>query len=264
MAKSEQQRQRKLAKRKSKERDSKKILSQRQQQMASLAGQMAAAALAPIEHCYISTACHDGKGIGPVFFVRRLGAGRLMGAVFLVDVYCLGVKNVVGRIFSPSEMGEVIAKQNGRSPLKSVSPGIARGFVEAAIDYAMSFGLAPHSDYRKVSPIWGDVQAEPVPKEYEFGHQGMPHFIAGPYDDLMRQKQVVQSLVANAGEGNFHYTVGGSSLNEMLQLSGMMPSLDDNDGDFDEEAYDEGDDDDESGILQTIDGAVTQRQATLE
>jgi len=267
MAKSEQQRQRKLAKKKSKERDGKKILAQRQQQMASLAGQMALAALGPIEHCYISTACHDGKGIGPVFFVRRLGAGRLMGAIFLVDVYCLGVKNVVGRIFSSSEMNEVIAKQNGRSPLKSVSPGIARGFVEAAIDYAMSFGLAPHSDYRKVAPIWGDVEPEPVPEEYQFGHQGMPHFIAGPFDDLMRQKQVVQALVANAGEGNFHYSLGGSSLNEMLLLSGLRPSLGDNERDFeDDETEDDEDDedDDESGILKTIDGAVTQRLASLE
>ena len=260
MAKSEQQRQRKLAKRKSKEREGKKVLAQRRQQMASLSGQMSAAALGPIEHCYISKACHDGTGIGSVFFVRRLGPGQLMGAIFLVDVYCLGVKDVVGRIFSPTEMREVVAQQNSRSPLKSVSPGIARGFVEAAISYAMSLGIAPHCDYREVSPIWGTVQPEPVPEEYQFGHQGKPHFVAGPYDHVMRQKQIVEALVANVGEGNFHYSLGGSSLDEMLQSSGFLPSLDDDGGDCDEDDENV----EESNMLQTIDGAVMQRHSISE
>ena len=264
MVKSEQQRQRKLAKKKTKERESKKVLAQQRQQMASLSGQMAVAAVGPIERCYISSACHDGTGIGPVILVRRLGAGQYMVAVFLVDVFCLGVKDVVGRKFSPTDMHEMIAQQNSRNPLKSVSPGIARGFVEAAIDYAMSFGIAPHSDYRKVSPLWGDVQPEPVPAEYQFGHDGKPHFVAGPYDDVIRQKQVVQALVANAGEGNFHYSAGGSALNEILQLPGFLSSLDDNDGDFDEDEDEDEEDNEDPGILHTVDGVVSQRHATSE
>ncbi len=69
MAKSEQQKQRKLAKKKSRERDNRKLVAQRQQQMSSLFGQMTAGASGTLDGCYIAEACHNGTGIGAVVVV---------------------------------------------------------------------------------------------------------------------------------------------------------------------------------------------------
>ena len=39
------------------------------------------------------------------------------------------------------------------------------------------------------------------------GHNGKPHFFAGPDDDEPRCRAIVARLLDVCGEGNFHYTV---------------------------------------------------------
>ncbi len=241
MAKSEQQRQKKLAKKLSKERVNKKLMAQRQQQMSSLSGQMTVASAGAIEHCYITSSCHDGMGMGSVLIVRRVGTQHAF-ALFLVDVYCLGVKDAMGRFYSTAQLGETLADLSSRQPFDAVSPGVARGFVEAAVEYAQSLGLPPHADYRKVTPIWGNTVAEPVPEKYQFGKDGRPCYVNGPYDDIARQRQIVETLRMRVGEGNFDVFLGGPTSIELLDL--VRQAVDDED-DLDDE--------------NTIEGSVSQR-----
>ncbi len=243
MAKSEQQKQRKLAKKKSKDRQNRKLVAQRQQQMSSLAGQMTAAASGTIEGCYIAKACYDGTGIGTVSIIRRLPSGQRAYGLFLVDAFCLGCKDALGKMCSANQVSDILEDLRRKDPIEPIEPGVARAYVEAAIEYARSLGFAPHPDYRKVSPIWGDIEALPLTDKFRFGRDGQPAYIAGPYDDHARQTMIINTLTKTVGEGNFEFMLA-SSTHSLQEFS---------EADLDDLVFDQDDDDD------AIDGSVVQR-----
>ncbi len=245
MAKSEQQRQRKLAKKKAKDREDRKAMIQRQQQLSSMAGQMAEAAKGEIDGCYIASACHNGTGIGSVLIVRRSASGQRTFAMFLVDAFCLGVKDSLGKTCSATQIADILEDLRLRDPIEAVEPGVARGYVEAAIEFAQSIGFAPHSDYRKVAPIWGDIQATDFPEKYTFGRNGRPAYIAGPYDDHTRQMLIINTLTKKIGVKNFDFVISNDSLEN---LNNFPERLDEPEP-FDESEHD----------IRTVDGTVIQR-----
>ena len=242
MAKSEQRRQHKLAKKKAKEREDRKAMIQRQQQLASMAGQMAEAAKGELEGCYIASATHTGAGIGSVLIVRRSTSGQRTFAMFLVDAFCLGVKDALGKTCSATQMADILEDLRLRDPIEAVEPGVARGYVEAAIAYAQSLGFAPHSDYRKVAPLWGDIEATEIPEKYEFGRNGRPTYIPGPYDDHNRQMQIINTLTNKVGVKSYDFVVSSASLGSL----DYVPEQDD-----DEDQYEHN--------VSTIDGTVIRR-----
>jgi len=282
MAKTEQQRQRKLAKKKSKERLSQKLAAQRRQQMASLIGKMTAAANYPIHGCYISAACVDGRGMGPVMFVREKSPGQFVMAVFLIDSFCLGVKNAMAAYRTRSELSDMLERMQEHGKFETVTPGVARGYVEAAIAYAASLGFKPHDDYRKIESIWGTVEPEPIPEHYQFGKDGRPVFIAGPDDDEARQNMIFRTLAQSVGEENFDFTVfnrGSSNFEpgplefasiDMADLDNLQFEDDEmEEYGFEEDGFEEGyetdaDIDSHTHNAMTVDGTVTRRIASPE
>ena len=204
MAQSEQQRQRKLAKKQSKNRDKHKQIARTQQNLASMAGKMQASAKGEIVYCGICGTITE-SGLGHVVIARQ-GPSRQVGlAMFLVDTRCLGVKDILAVLRGPSEAKEMIQRLEIERESQPVAPGLARGLVEAAVEYARSLGFEPHSDYRKASMIWGDIKPESVEGDFEFGRDGMPFYINGPFEDAARQQHILRTLERTVGEGNFHY-----------------------------------------------------------
>ena len=277
MAKTEQQRQRKLAKKKSKERLSQKVAAQHRQQMASLTGKMTAAAKFPIHGCYISAGCLDGTGMGLVTMVREKSSGQFVTAVFLIDSFCLGVKDAFATYRTRAELSGMLEGMQAYGALQTVTPGVTRGYVEAAIAYAASLGFKPHDDYRKIEPIWGAIELEPIPEHYQFGKDGRPVFIAGPGDDEARQNMIFITLVQTVGEGNFDFSVFNRGSSNFERGSFDFDSIDMADLDnlqfeddemeeygFEEDGFEEGhesgaDDEINTHDDMTIDGTVTRR-----
>lgn len=223
MAKNEQQRQKKLAKKRSKAILARRELNQTKQQMASLGGQMQAASSGEIYGCYISSGV--ATGMGTVLLGRRISGGRLAIAFFLLDTYCLGVKDAGGRIGTPGQFDEMLDQIRSNEAMLPAAPSTARKAVEEAIEYARSLGFPPHADYRKVSPIWGDIDASHSDREFAFGRDGKPFYIAGPHDDAQRQNLIRHRLRDSVGEGNFEFTLPIDPL--------ITGDLDDADGDAD-------------------------------
>jgi hypothetical protein len=231
MAKSEQRRQNKLAKKQAKERRKRKEATRKQQQLASLAGKMTAASHGRIVRCGVTEAV-EKAGIGYVLIARQGPAGQIAIALILVDVYCLGVKDATATLRAPSEAEEMFEQLTRDQQLESVSPGLARGLVEGAIAYARSLGFEPHPDYRKVAPIWGDIEPESVEGQYEFGHNGKPLYIRGPFDDLAKQQVILNTLQKSVGEANFVTRLSGPASGGLLA---RYDEEDDEDEDFEEE-----------------------------
>lgn len=147
-------------------------------------------------------------GIGYVVVSRFKSGGRVETGAFLVDVFCLGVKDAVFRqIPSLLEYDEWLEEifAEGREPME---PAAARKLVEQAVAYAAHFGLAPAADYKKGCRVFGGIRAEDWLEDFTFGKDGKPFFISGPNETPARCEQILGALERSCGPGNYGYMVG--------------------------------------------------------
>jgi hypothetical protein len=87
------------------------------------------------------------------------------------------------------------------------SPGVeaplelAQHLVHGAVAFTRGLGFEPYEEFAAAAVYLGEP-AGPVP--IEFGWDGVPFYVAGPYDDA---RFVVRTLDAAVGEGNYHYVL---------------------------------------------------------
>ena len=98
------------------------------------------AAAAPILHCCTTEVLWD-EGISSVLISRKLKSGHVAFAVFLLDVYCLGVKDVMLGVVPRSRYDwQVHGKLSEKYRLVKLKPEAARTLVEGAVEYAYRLG----------------------------------------------------------------------------------------------------------------------------
>jgi len=211
MAQDVRRRQKQLARKKAKRKEKRRSLVKRDEHSA-------ASAFARVEHAPILHACATTDvfdlGIGNVLLSRELPNGRVALALFLVDRYCLGVKDAMWNVVTRAEYeNSFLAKLNDRYEFIPYSAESTRHLVESAVDYAAQFGLAPHSDYHKAKLIFRGIDANDSADEFEYGKDGKPYFVAGPYDSPERCARILAALTEHCGEDGFDYLMPlGSSV----------------------------------------------------
>lgn len=210
MAKTEQSRQKKLAKKRSKEIAKRKRLMAEKNALKSVAGQIAASMRLPIDRCYayasLMDEAEDDGAIGAVLVTRPIPDGRLVFACFLVDKACLGVKDAFARLVTPAQFSDHLDRLRSSSKLIKCDPIVAKKLVTDAVQWAAQFGLDPLGDYERTSRIWHDVDESQCEQTFRFGRNGKPCYIQGPHDSPQFIRRVMESLSQHAGEGNYHFT----------------------------------------------------------
>jgi hypothetical protein len=140
-------------------------------------------------------------GLATIAIARADRPSRASLCVFLVDVYCLGVKNALGPVVvSATTIDDRLRTVYGGHPRppRPVPLELAQHLVHGAVDYATSLGFSPHEDFAQAAPYLG-APAGPCP--IQFGRDGVPFYVSGPYDDTAA---VMATLNRTAGSGNFH------------------------------------------------------------
>lgn len=196
--KRQKQQERKAAKRKSK-----------QQQLVrakntSAADRLAAAVKYPVLHSWVSASLWN-TGMGWACLSRESPNGAIAIATFLIDRYCLGIKDAWCDVVSRFEYEDRVRRMGRKLDMQDMPPAGVRKLVESAVAYAESLGLHPHADYDKARGIFGDIDASAYPQEFEFGKNGKPFFVAGPYDTPERCARILSTLEERLGINGFHY-----------------------------------------------------------
>jgi hypothetical protein len=122
---------------------------------------------------------------------------------FLVDVWCLGVKNALpADAMSHTELAEYRQRyfRNFESYLQ-IPAELARDLVFGSAAYARSLGFEPHKDFEAAAAVLGQSKGTPP---IRFGRDGQPYYMDGPYDD---PGFVLRTLTGAVGDGNFGYVV---------------------------------------------------------
>jgi hypothetical protein len=220
-------RQKKLERRHAKAKAAKKALAVRDPRDLSV--RIERAASAPILHCFTTSVLWE-EGMSSVVVSRSLPSGNVAFAVFLLDVYCLGIKDVMVDIGSRERYERLVyGKLAQKYELVSLEPAAARKLIEGAVEYARQLGLPPHSDYAKAQRIFGDIDPTSCSQEFTYGKAGKPYFIAGPHDGPGRCRQVIDALTASCGPGGFHYLLPVSRSAGLSLIEGDSADVDDDD-----------------------------------
>jgi hypothetical protein len=216
MPKSEAKRQKKLARKRAKDKQRHKVISARNQMLASGRGRMLAASQGEILGCYRGDANEvvEVNGMIPVLVIRQGPSGLLALANFLVDFWCLGVKDCSYCLESPDVVNSIKKDMNERLGLIPIDPSVGRAMVELGVGFADSLGIAPHADYANAKLLWGDTPIGELPSDIEFGVNGKPLYIVGPYDDVFRQREILSLLEESVGQGNFNFTSSPSFISD--------------------------------------------------
>lgn len=205
MAANQKKRQKKLERRAAKRKDRRRELIR--QKNRGLGELLSMASGAPVLHSRIADTVRD-EGLGYTLLSRLLPNNRVAAVVFLVDIRCLGVKDCFGRLMVRAEYDAFCRELDDKFEVEDHTPADVRKLVEGAVDYARNLGLEPHPDYHRVKSIFGDIDARESQMEFEFGSEGKPLFMNGPYDSPERCRQILSILEHSCGPGGYHYIIG--------------------------------------------------------
>jgi hypothetical protein len=167
---------------------------------------------APIHECLVPESLFD-IGIGNVIVSRKMPNESIGAAFFLVDVFCLGIKDAFYDVLSSVAYDYRVSVLE-QETFRAIHPTCARKLVEGAEAYARDLGFTPHPDYQRARQIFGDLDATACPTPYVFGKDGKPFFISGPYDAPARCRRIIDTLTRRCGPEGFHFTVAGEALLE--------------------------------------------------
>ena len=186
----------------------------------------------PIKECWISPDWKD-TGLCTIIVAREHSNGNVTFGVYLLDTYCLGLKNTNSifskPVFEYEDIRESLFSQHGDKV--EIDYALAHNIIYGAVAYADDLGFKPQKDW-VVSQMILEEDTEDIELiEVEFGKDGKPFFLSGPYDNV---SAITAKLDKAVGQGNYNY---------LMEIGGHGQESYDFDDDFDDN--DEFDDDDD-------------------
>lgn len=175
---------------------------------------LAAAAQSPLHECLMGQELFD-TGLGTVIVSRAMPGGKIGAAFFLLDVFCLGIKNADVMAESQAAYQWRLERVAQHEHLIAVAPAYARKLVEDTEAYARDLGFPPHPDYQLARRIFGDIDATACSTRFVFGKDGKPFYIVGPHDSPRRGAQILDTLSRRCGPGGFDYLIPGEDIDAL-------------------------------------------------
>ncbi len=171
----------------------------------------------PIVHALVGAMLWE-DGIGYLAIARQEAEGRTVFGVYLVDVYCLGVKNAFWSAGTPGDFKELIQRMEKNQTMIPISPACLVKILEGAVEYAQSFGFPPHPDYRHAAMLLKGIDPKACTHEFTFGREGKPFYIQGP-NESPAQASAIMQRIQEAG-GHFMIEARGAGSDEFADFDG--------------------------------------------
>ncbi len=153
-----------------------------------------------IGKCYVSEDI-EKAGEGHVIVSRRHTGGKVSVAFYLVDIWCVGVKDSYYRLrMEDYEFEEMIEEY--RLGIRECSYEEAHNRIYGAIAFAEEAGIAPDKSFN-VTKYMLEEDTDDIPLiEYEYGREGKHTLITR---NNLEASRYLPLLKKNLGEGNYDF-----------------------------------------------------------
>ncbi len=159
----------------------------------------------PYHECFINIDYKE-QGFAQVLISKEQASGKYSYAIFLLDIYCLGLKNVMFNFnFNDVEYGEVKDKLFSSEEFIPLDIVAAHNLIYGTIDAAEEIGFKPHKDFAITEHILNSDLINDGIDDIELGKDGKVLYISGPFDDTDR---IINTLERTLGEGNYDFIMG--------------------------------------------------------
>lgn len=220
MAQNDRKRQQKAMKKRQKENAKKKHAAQTRAASPETA-LFRKAAQFPLYECLLGGDVEQ-NGMALLFVVRRQSEHLLIATGYIVDTWCLGLKDTThwsNRTIT-SYLEEFRPRQVEEFNAKPCTLEQVHQLVYGAIDYAHALDLRPHGDFRVTRHFIGESDAFPRDESLVFGVNGKPHYFAGPHDNCAK---VLRHLDKRLGPNGYTFTAPNDRVPpEFLNRLGMQ------------------------------------------
>ncbi|MDE6043014.1 MAG: hypothetical protein K2G07_05650 [Muribaculaceae bacterium] len=146
----------------------------------------------PVGKCYITSHWKEA-GKSNIIVTRLRPNGNMVAGVFLVDTFCLGVKDAFYFVnLEPDRLESYLIQFREGPGIEEISYNEAHNIIYGAVAYAQDAGIKPDKSFDIAQYIL-DEDTHDIPLiEYEFGRDGKPCLIVGqdrkemPYMHILR------------------------------------------------------------------------------
>lgn len=164
------------------------------------------------------------EGIGYLVIARQGSGGQLIFAAYLVDVFCLGVKNAFWDAGTRPDFDDMLQRMSQTQKMRAIAPACLAKIVKGAVEYAHSFGFSPHPDYRHASMLLEGIDPAACREEFTFGSDGKPLYIQGP-NESSSQAAAIMQRVRSVG-GHYFMAVPGDATAGFPGAAGELEGFD--------------------------------------
>jgi hypothetical protein len=171
---------------------------------ASLPARVVRASQTPIQHCLITESLFE-TGMGTLILGRGVTSHHFAFGSFLLDVFCLGIKDVMFESLEGDEFARYVEVTDGGASLASIEPHHARKLLRDLAAWSQSIGFPAHRDFATVERIFGDVSADASEVDFQFGSDGKPLYIPGPSESATVIRRRIEQLQKHLGEDGFEF-----------------------------------------------------------
>jgi hypothetical protein len=158
------------------------------------------------------------NGLGQIIVSCKNSIGHIVVGTYVVDTYCLGVKDCFLRTVSLYEYKELmrnISRSCGK--MHAVEAGYACALIHQAVKYAKNIGFNPHPDFFKARKILDNITLDET-QEFVFGKNGKPFYIQGPNESKTEVNRIMHILEENLGKGGYEFMVVASNLGALAEV----------------------------------------------
>ena len=167
----------------------------------------------PVVEALVSDSLWE-NGMGSLVLARQEAEGRLVYGVYLLDVYCLGVKDAFWQVGTLGSLKNLIRKIEKNQAMSPIAPGCLVKILKGAVEYAQALGFRPHPEFRHAALLLQGIDPATCSQEFTFGKDGKPFYFRGPSESLEQARAIVERVRAAGG----HYIVGGPELSSLSML----------------------------------------------
>jgi hypothetical protein len=147
------------------------------------------------------------EGIGHIVASRRGPNGKVIFADFLLDVHCLGIKNLLVACEKTAAFERFLDKLEDNLGLDDCDAAYARKLLDEGVAYARRLGFPPSDAATSALRLLHDADPALCPETFTFGKDGMPFYTSGPFESVARRQEIIATLEASCGKDGFHFMV---------------------------------------------------------